>query len=334
MCAQINCGSDHTAQLITRGSASVQEIAFVLKGLGYSAFADQGWPVKNTEDSTCPVGAASPGAEANDRPAKKSHKNSVVTSDAQTNLGYIADMKSIFAVKGMTCGACVAIIERFLNQVPGVKYVSVALLAETAEVLYDGKLTDWKALLLAIAMAGYGGTHIYTANTSSVEYSRRLFAIDMANGSANQSAFNCTTVVAHTMGLISLNWVNDGSLGMDKYEGGPITTSPHEDAQFAQSIVHPGPASAAAYGSLERRYSFTGMSPEVFGALPVDIVINPKDASAHALHGIDMSSIKSTEVVLQAVFDSQLVGLRTIYETMVSLNPNFCVRLLPKQVRT
>ena len=333
VCAQINCRSDNTARLVARGSASVQDIVLVLKGLGYHANVFDSCCDQANEEETCGMGNMEGGGETPKSAAFK--KSSVFASPSSPDLGYIADMKSIFAVRGMTCGSCVASVEKSINKVNGVKHVSVALLTETAEVLYDGKLSDWKALLIALEEAGYEGTHIYTSNASSVEYSRRLFAVDMTRGSHHHSAFNCSSVVAHTVGLISLNWVNDGAGGQDSYQGGPVSSSARNEAAAGQDqnrLFPASPLGAAAYSGLPRRQSFTGMSPEVFSTLPVDITIDPNDASTQALESVDLSSIKPNEVILQAVYDSQLVGLRTIYETMCSLNPHFGVRLLPEKV--
>lgn len=42
-----------------------------------------------------------------------------------------------FRVTGMTCASCVAVIESYLQTVEGVKSVSVGLLNERADVVYD-----------------------------------------------------------------------------------------------------------------------------------------------------------------------------------------------------
>lgn len=329
VCAQINTA---TGNIVTRGPATLQDIVLVLKGMGFDARATESSKeaamllgastTEPTCDGVCPTAAAS---------SKNNKRSSQV---AYPDLGYIADMKSVYTVKGMTCGACVASIERALGKVDGVKSVSVALLTETTEILYDGKRTSWQSLLKAIADVGYNAAHMYTTSMSSVEYSRRLFAVDMVRGSVNNSAFNCISVITHTMGLIALNWVSDGSSGLDNYEGGPVSAS-----NSLNILDEEGPRSvngssfdSLRYGSLTRRHSFTGMAPDLYHTIPSDIAKSADHFPTVDLSSFDPSQVSSTEVVLQAVFDSQIVGLRTIYEAMCSLNPHFVVRLLPEKV--
>lgn len=59
-------------------------------------------------------------------------------------------------VKGMTCGACVATIESYVpNAVEGVISISVGLLAERAEVVYDKRTTSPKEIAAAIEDVGF-----------------------------------------------------------------------------------------------------------------------------------------------------------------------------------
>ena len=58
-------------------------------------------------------------------------------------------------VSGMTCGSCVASIEKMLGQKPGIESVTVALLAERATVVYDAAST-WTADKLVEAIDDIG----------------------------------------------------------------------------------------------------------------------------------------------------------------------------------
>jgi Cu+-exporting ATPase len=59
-------------------------------------------------------------------------------------------------VSGMTCGSCVARVERALAAVPGVTSVSVNLATDTALVDYDPARLDGATLAAATVAAGYG----------------------------------------------------------------------------------------------------------------------------------------------------------------------------------
>ncbi len=58
-------------------------------------------------------------------------------------------------VRGMTCAACSARLEKVLAQVPGVRAANVSLAAERAEVSYDPTAADPAAVAAAVAKAGF-----------------------------------------------------------------------------------------------------------------------------------------------------------------------------------
>ena len=58
-------------------------------------------------------------------------------------------------VKGMTCGGCVASVERVLRELEGVGNVSVSLESEEAKVEFDSTRIKPEALRAAIEDAGY-----------------------------------------------------------------------------------------------------------------------------------------------------------------------------------
>ena len=61
-----------------------------------------------------------------------------------------------FAIKGMTCAACSARVEKALNNVPGVIQASVNLPTEKAQVRFDAGQTRSQDLIDAVDKAGYG----------------------------------------------------------------------------------------------------------------------------------------------------------------------------------
>jgi copper chaperone len=58
-------------------------------------------------------------------------------------------------VGGMTCGGCVASVQRVVKALPGVESVDVSLANEEAVVTYDGAKTAPAAFTAAIAAAGF-----------------------------------------------------------------------------------------------------------------------------------------------------------------------------------
>ena len=59
------------------------------------------------------------------------------------------------AVTGMTCGGCVASVNRVLKALPGVKSVEVSLTPGQAKVAYDENAVPRVALEKAIRDAGF-----------------------------------------------------------------------------------------------------------------------------------------------------------------------------------
>jgi Cu+-exporting ATPase len=62
-----------------------------------------------------------------------------------------------FTITGMTCGACVNTIESYVGSMNGVKKISVSLVSESAEVLYDEGLITPKDIVSAIDDIGFKG---------------------------------------------------------------------------------------------------------------------------------------------------------------------------------
>lgn len=58
-------------------------------------------------------------------------------------------------IGGMTCGGCVASIDKVLNAVAGVRQVQVDLASATAVIEYDAAQTEVAALIDAVENAGF-----------------------------------------------------------------------------------------------------------------------------------------------------------------------------------
>lgn len=64
-------------------------------------------------------------------------------------------MKHVIQISGMSCGGCVASVERAIKAVAGVSAVAVVLADQTATVEFDEASTSQAALEAAIEAAGY-----------------------------------------------------------------------------------------------------------------------------------------------------------------------------------
>ncbi|MGN0517781.1 MAG: heavy metal translocating P-type ATPase [Acutalibacteraceae bacterium] len=63
--------------------------------------------------------------------------------------------KSRFTITGMTCTACVGVIEKSVSRLDGIKTVDVNLLTGNMTVTYDEKLTGDNRIIAAVEEAGY-----------------------------------------------------------------------------------------------------------------------------------------------------------------------------------
>jgi len=75
---------------------------------------------------------------------------------------------AIFSVKGMSCAACVASIEKNLGKTPGILGIKVALLAERAEVRFDSSETNEDYIANTISSLGYTAKHLESTTMGEV----------------------------------------------------------------------------------------------------------------------------------------------------------------------
>lgn len=81
-----------------------------------------------------------------------------------------AEERAFFSVRGMTCAACVSTVESYVKQLPGVKYVTVALISERAEVRYDPSKIDASKIAEAITDVGYESEQLVELADDEVEF--------------------------------------------------------------------------------------------------------------------------------------------------------------------
>ncbi|KAB2321193.1 heavy-metal-associated domain-containing protein [Betaproteobacteria bacterium SCN1] len=61
-------------------------------------------------------------------------------------------------VTGMTCGGCVASVQKVLAALPGVQTAEVTLTPGQAHVVYDPARIDRETLIKAVTDAGFGAS--------------------------------------------------------------------------------------------------------------------------------------------------------------------------------
>lgn len=64
-------------------------------------------------------------------------------------------MEQVFQIEGMSCGGCVASVERALRAQAGVQQVAVSLADKQAKVAFDAAQMDIARLRAAIEAAGF-----------------------------------------------------------------------------------------------------------------------------------------------------------------------------------
>lgn len=65
------------------------------------------------------------------------------------------ERNTTLAIKGMTCGGCVASVKRVLEALPGVTTADVSLANASASVRHDAAQTDVAGLKRAVEEAGF-----------------------------------------------------------------------------------------------------------------------------------------------------------------------------------
>ena len=67
-------------------------------------------------------------------------------------------MKQKFSVKGMTCSACSASVEKNIKKLEGAKDVNVNLITNSMTVEYDETILDNNEIIKTVEKAGYGAS--------------------------------------------------------------------------------------------------------------------------------------------------------------------------------
>lgn len=160
--------------------------------------------------------------EADDFPTKSSDRRMIeLDSDLtlpKTNGGELQgrEEKVFLSVKGMTCAACVGTVESFVKQLPGVSYVTVALIAERAEVRFDPTQLEAKTVAEAISDLGYPSEVIVELEDDEVELSI------LSGLSNNQDLERLENVLRNTRGLLEWKIEIRREMALVKFDGGVL----------------------------------------------------------------------------------------------------------------
>ena len=88
-------------------------------------------------------------------------------------------MKEKYRVTGMTCSACSAHVEKSVKKLNGVEKLSVNLLTETMDIMYEEALLNSNEIIAAVVKAGYGAELMQSAKYA-----------DKADGQQTQNCVN------------------------------------------------------------------------------------------------------------------------------------------------
>ena len=85
-------------------------------------------------------------------------------------------LKAKFNVTGMTCSACSARVERAVAKLNGTSDVSVNLLTNSMQLLYDDSILSSNDIIGAVEAAGYGASE-YGENGDNLKQGQKSLAV-------------------------------------------------------------------------------------------------------------------------------------------------------------
>ncbi|MDO8963121.1 MAG: heavy metal translocating P-type ATPase [Coriobacteriia bacterium] len=130
-------------------------------------------------DAGAPEPAVCPVVEPADAPA-------VASADAPV------ESEASFAITGMTCASCAAVIEKTLTRMPGVAAASVNLAAEKLTVRFDSRSVDSGAIIDAVKAVGYGAAPL-SSGPEPVASGRLTLAV------TGMTCASCSAVIEKTL---------------------------------------------------------------------------------------------------------------------------------------
>ncbi len=110
-----------------------------------------------------------------------------------------ATQEASFAVGGMTCASCVAVIEKVVGGLDGVDQVNVNLATEKMTAEFDPAVTTEDAIALAVKAAGYQATPLGAPASTSGHVRGTASASKVNLGIIGMTCSSCQTVIEKTL---------------------------------------------------------------------------------------------------------------------------------------
>ncbi len=152
------------------GSVDAAAIAAAVTAAGFTP-VDGGAFVEAAEELPLPEAPAPAPAAEPEVPACETGACPVIPDDDGPAPAPVpadaATVNQAFAVSGMTCASCSAVIEKVVGRMPGVASANVNLAMERLDVQFDPGSTTLAAIRSAVEGAGYGATEIAPAPAES-----------------------------------------------------------------------------------------------------------------------------------------------------------------------
>jgi P-type Cu+ transporter len=104
-----------------------------------------------------------------------------------------------FAVTGMTCASCVAVIEKTLARMPGVLSANVNLALERLTVTYDPAQIDEPGLVAAVKAAGYEATPLGDGGHGAAPTADGSTSAKVTLGITGMTCSSCQAVIERTL---------------------------------------------------------------------------------------------------------------------------------------
>ncbi|MDO8914819.1 MAG: copper-translocating P-type ATPase [Coriobacteriia bacterium] len=110
-----------------------------------------------------------------------------------------------FAVTGMTCASCVAVVEKVVGRLPGVERATVNLATERLTARFDPAATDREAIAEAVKKAGYGAIPLDAAASAAPTDTGGPTAVASSSvtlGLIGMTCSSCSAVIEKTLNRV------------------------------------------------------------------------------------------------------------------------------------